>query len=129
MFQSIYSQIPFSTFYAVCFILHLIADFNLQGMLGNLKMKEWWQKNHPDKMYEHDYLTAGWLHAYFWSCFTFLPLAVTDFYKWAVLFNMLIHFLIDHLKANKRCISLTIDQLLHMAQISVTLQVFNCLQP
>lgn len=125
MFHDLYTQVPFCTFFPVCFILHLIADFNLQGMLGNLKMKEWWQKNYPAKMYEYDYLTAGWLHAFFWSCFTFLPFAFTDFYKWAILCNFPIHFLIDYLKANKRCISLTSDQLLHMAQISFTLQAFK----
>lgn len=41
--------------------------------------------------------------------------------------SFLIHFLIDYLKANKRCISLTSDQLLHIFQISITLDIFKAI--
>ena len=39
----------------VMFWLHLIDDFHLQGLLGNLKQKSWWEKNYPNKLYKDDW--------------------------------------------------------------------------
>lgn len=59
----IYDILPPQTVLCLCFLLHVIADFNLQGMLGDLKQREWWQKNYPDPKYAGDYRVAGTIHA------------------------------------------------------------------
>ena len=35
-----------TTIFLICFFLHIVADFNLQGMLKDLKQKSWWEKNY-----------------------------------------------------------------------------------
>ena len=37
--------------------LHIIDDFNLQGIMASMKQKEWW-KSHPEytKLYKFDWL-------------------------------------------------------------------------
>ncbi len=46
-------------------LLHIIDDFHLQGILANMKQKNWWlkQKGYKD-MYEHDYITALTIHSF-----------------------------------------------------------------
>lgn len=43
------------TLFFIMFWLHLIDDFHLQGLLGNLKQKSWWEKNYPNKLYKDDW--------------------------------------------------------------------------
>lgn len=119
--------IPAASIVWICFLLHVVADFNLQGMLGNLKQKSWWQQNYSDEMYKGDYKTAGWVHACSWAALTFLPFCTTRFYFWAVAVNAVIHYFIDDQKANKRTINLTVDQFMHFAQIVLTVTVANIL--
>lgn len=125
MISNFYIRIPFFSLLAVCFILHIIADFNLQGMLGSLKQKTWWQNNYPKDLYQNDYKTSGWIHAIFWSMFTFLPLVGSDLYFATCLWNAPVHYLVDHLKANRRSISLTTDQTIHIIQIVSTIISFK----
>lgn len=112
--------------------LHIVADFNLQGMLGNLKCADWWKENYPDEMYKNDYITALFLHAFSWTFMTLLPLAVyglltghlehpyADFWWIALILNFVAHLTIDDAKANLRCLNLTQDQVLHFIQIVIT---------
>ena len=38
--------------------LHIIDDYGLQGIMKDLKQKQWWQKNAPDQLYRYDYIVA-----------------------------------------------------------------------
>lgn len=102
--------------------LHIMADFNLQGILGELKQKEWWKNNYPDKQYKYDYIICLILHSFSWSFMIMLPLVFyyKKFYVSLFIFNVITHCIIDHKKANKLDISLTNDQMSHLAQIIVT---------
>lgn len=112
--------LPPQTVLCLCFLLHVIADFNLQGMLGDLKQREWWQKNYPDPKYAGDYRVAGTIHALAWAILTFLPFCQSPWYALAVAVNAPIHYLIDDAKANRYLISLSEDQTAHLVQIGGT---------
>lgn len=105
---------------------HVIADYNLQGWLASAKQKSYWEQNAPDKMYEHDYLTALSMHSFEWTFMIMLPIAYVqsfdigfDFFILFVL-NIIIHAFVDDLKANKKLINLYQDQFIHMVQIVLT---------
>ena len=102
--------------------LHIIADFNLQGMLGDLKQKRWWDKNYPEKKYKRDYIACLLIHSFSWSYMILIPISIMNakVNVTALLVNMIIHAIIDHIKANKLAISLKADQLAHLIQIFVT---------
>lgn len=112
---------------ATAIFLHILADFVLQGQLGLMKQEDWWF-NYPDykKIYENDWAMAMWLHSFFWTYAVLLPLAW--FLDWNIdlaficdfIANMVIHAAVDHLKANRRTISLVTDQLIHIVQICLT---------
>lgn len=114
-------------FILLCMIfLHIIDDYYLQGILGNLKQKSWWESNYPDKLYKHDYLMALFMHSFSWSFMIMLPITIGvilfggTWYPLLYIFNIVIHFYIDDLKANKRKINLIQDQCIHLIQIIIT---------
>ena len=132
--------------FILALVLHIFADFNLQGLLCNFKQKTWWIKECTStKMYlkyKYDYIISGIIHAFFWSCFTFLPILYLSLYDvferitipfigntpifvlaiiGIIIVNTGIHYFIDDLKANKHKINLWQDQLAHVAQISLTI--------
>ena len=115
-----YDILPPQTVLCICFLLHVIADFNLQGMLGDLKQREWWQKNYPDPKYAGDYRVAGTIHALAWAILTFLPFCQSPWYALAVAVNAPIHYFVDDAKANRHLISLCEDQTIHSMQIVCT---------
>ena len=105
---------------------HITDDFYLQGILANLKQKQWWKDNYPDDLYKSDWIISLLLHSFSWSFMIHLPVAIyymannLDYwlgYFVSVLLNTIIHAVIDHYKANKLSISLTIDQIFHLMQI------------
>lgn len=104
------------------FFLHIVDDYYLQGVLANLKQKDWWRKNVPDKMFRYDYLIALIEHAFSWSFMIHIPIMVylTTLNPYTLIINMIIHAFIDDLKANKYMINLTTDQIFHFIQIMVT---------
>lgn len=111
---------------------HLVDDYYLQGWLASAKQKAWWEKNAPDKLYSKDYLMALFCHCLSWSITTIIPIIVFSlcnsidlgiFYL-AIPINLIIHFIIDNLKANKHKINLIIDQSVHFAQIVITWLLF-----
>ena len=105
---------------------HIVDDYYLQGILASLKQKDWWKEHAPYKMYKYDYQMALFMHSFSWSFMIMLPLAV--FYgfmiNWLfiVLFicNLIIHAVVDNLKANKKKLNLTEDQIIHLIQIVAT---------
>lgn len=108
---------------------HIVDDFYLQGILAQLKQKQWWKDNYPNKMYESDWIISLIIHSFSWSFMTMLPIAIYyivynmdnwNTYFVFVIMNVVGHAIIDHIKANKLQISLTTDQLLHLIQITTT---------
>lgn len=104
--------------------MHIIDDYKLQGMLSNLKQKKWWKENYPDKLYEYDYIIALLTHSFSWSFMILLPvtlyLGISDFNIIVIIINLIIHAVVDDLKANKLKINLIQDQLIHIIQVIIT---------
>ncbi len=114
----------------IMIFLHIKEDFN-QGIIADLKQKSWWKKNEPDKMYKNDYKIVLFLHAFSWTFVMMLPVVIYAimnnvfndkkiyyFFIIAVFIgNLIIHYIIDDMKANKRTINLMTDQLIHIGQI------------
>ena len=121
-------------------ILHLFADYTLQGCLANLKCKAWWGKICHDpvwgsfdaqfKKYKYDYVAGLACHAMYWTLITFAPVIWFSsdlFAASCVVLNTAFHYAVDDFKANRYRINLWQDQLLHLAQIVATLAAFHWL--
>ncbi len=112
--------------------LHIIDDYKLQGILSDMKQKTWWEKQEGYKdLYKRDYLPALILHSFSWSFMIMLPIAIVLHFNigwWAIAYivNMVIHAVVDNLKANKLKINLIADQSIHMVQIIITWLIFVC---
>lgn len=105
---------------------HIIDDYYLQGWLASAKQKMWWEKNVPDELYKYDYIAALFMHSFSW---TFMIMLVPTIYTvmvggvWSpIVFgvNLVVHMVIDDLKANRKKINLAQDQVIHMIQILAT---------
>ena len=105
---------------------HIVDDYYLQGWLASTKQKKWWELNAPEELYKHDYLMALFMHSFSWAFMIMLPVTVYVLLfggKWfplLYLLNMIIHFIVDDLKANKKKINLIYDQTMHLIQIVIT---------
>ena len=116
--------------------LHIVDDYYLQGFLASAKQKEWWTKNYPDDLYKHDYIIALIEHGFSWTIAVMTIPAISLLYRnitdwnhtllFAVVFlvNWFMHCCIDDLKANKKCVSLVTDQILHFDQVYITWFIF-----
>lgn len=106
--------------------LHVVADYNLQGWLASAKQKSYWEQSAPDKMYEHDYIMALIMHSISWTFMIMLPIAYIQQFNVGIMFlvvfvgNVILHAIIDHMKANEKIINLWQDQCMHMIQIGMT---------
>ena len=116
-----------NVFIIICMIFcHIIADYNLQGWLASAKQKSYWEKNAPDEIYKHDYICALVMHSFSCTFMIMLPLMyavdfiVDSFLLFLFVINILMHAIVDDLKANDKCINLWQDQLIHMCQIAMT---------
>lgn len=119
------------------FLFDIIDDFVLQPIcLSKLKQKRYWieeckKYNLNISKYDKDYITALIMHGLSWSIMIHVPLmflgGIRDdfFLLLSVLFNAVIHAIIDNLKANKLKINLDVDQCLHGLQIVITWIVFS----
>lgn len=105
---------------------HIVDDYYLQGWLASAKQKSWWEKNAPERLYEHDYIWALIMHSFSWAFMVMLPIAYAQNFnigfKFFILFviNITIHAITDHAKANWKLINLWQDQFVHMLQIFLT---------
>ena len=105
---------------------HIVDDYYLQGVLAQMKQKRWWAENYPNKLYRYDYFVALLMHGFSWAFMITLPLTIYTFvtggkwYSFLFIVNMLMHFMVDDLKANGEKINLVEDQLLHITQIIAT---------
>lgn len=114
-------------FILLCMIFfHILDDFHLQGWFANGKQKLWWEKNAPDNKYKHDYLAALVLHSFSWVFMVMLiPSIFTAYwlnawYTFLFFGNLVIHFIVDDLKANRHKLNLIQDQCIHIIQIIIT---------
>ncbi|MBO5389227.1 MAG: DUF3307 domain-containing protein [Lachnospiraceae bacterium] len=112
--------------------LHIVDDFYLQGKLADYKQKSWWKNNYPDELYKNDYIIALLIHSFSWSFMITVPMIVDKYNTLSqlviiitVLINMLVHALVDDLKANELKLSLLQDQLIHLMQIVCTWLVLS----
>ena len=107
--------------------LHIIDDYTLQGILASMKQKQWWKNNAPNPLYKYDYIMALFMHSFSWTFMIMIPISIAAMmyytFKWNILayiINMIIHAIVDDLKANKKKINLIVDQAVHLIQIFVT---------
>ena len=105
---------------------HVVADYNLQGWLASAKQKIYWEQNAPEELYKYDYIMALIMHSISWTFMIMLPIAYVQQFNidgsFLILFigNVIIHAIVDHMKANVKIINLWQDQLMHMFQIGMT---------
>ena len=110
------------------FFAHIVDDYYLQGWLASAKQQTWWEKNAPDKLYKFDYIMALFCHTLSWSIMIFLPILIyslinninLNWFYLAIPINLIIHAIVDDLKANKFKINLIVDQSIHFIQIIIT---------
>ncbi len=108
------------------FFLHIVNDFYFQGWLANGKQKQWWEINAPQSMYRYDYLCALFMHSFSWSFMVMIPIIFAYTFRLDTMFlicfisNIIIHFIVDHLKANVKKLNLIQDQCIHIVQIILT---------
>lgn len=116
---------------------HILDDFVLQGTcLVNLKQKSWWEKNVLSvsnsyrSLYNNDYKMGLFMHCLSWSIMIHLPLIFSGIdysdigLTISIILNLIIHYIVDDLKANKYKINLIIDQSIHISQIIITYFLF-----
>lgn len=109
---------------------HIVDDYYLQGWLASAKQKQYWRENAPREMYKYDYIWALIMHSFSWTFMIMLPVAYVRFFTVDISFvfifltNMIIHAVVDDLKANEKKINLWVDQLIHISQIIATAIIF-----
>ena len=124
-------NIVFKLIILFCMVFcHITDDYYLQGILSQMKQREWWEKHAPHHLYRNDYKMALFEHAFSWSFTTTVPIlvtamctantALTCFVLASYIVNTIIHAIIDDLKANQLKISLVLDQTVHFTQIIAT---------
>lgn len=116
---------------------HIVDDFYLQGILAKMKQQQWWIDNAPKiddgqerykyaKKYCLDYIPALIIHSLSWAVMITLPILFASKWnpRWIVYLmigiNLIIHAIIDDLKANKKRLNLIEDQSIHFVQILMT---------
>ncbi len=110
----------------IMIFLHIVDDYYLQGILANMKQKDWWNKNLPQLLYRYDYLWALIMHSFSWTFMIMLPIMylnnfeVSHVFMAIFIFNTIIHGFTDNLKANVKQINLIQDQIIHIIQIIIT---------
>lgn len=116
--------------------LHFIADFQVQGILAKMKQRGWWERqteNYEESMYRNDHKAALIAHAFEWTFMVMIPVFYDMYYvcydysaksKEGIFicialfaWNVLVHYIIDNLEANKHKISLMKDQIGHIIQV------------
>ena len=109
---------------------HIIDDFYLQGILASMKQKIWWRKQEQYKeKYKYDYIIALIIHSFSWVFMIMLPIAIYLKFNLSWLYlaypiNLIIHAIVDDLKANKLKINLVTDQSIHILQIIIIWIIF-----
>jgi hypothetical protein len=127
------------TLYITILFFHIIADYNLQGVLAQMKSVRFWKdlKERESKRKDgfkisiKDWIMPMIEHSFMWSFIVHLPIIM--FYSinpitiiFSIIIHTCFHMLIDSLKANTNDINLIADQIFHMLQIILIIPfVFN----
>lgn len=113
---------------------HIIADFNIQGILAQMKQKSFYEQyRYKVNLYRYDYIVALLMHSFSWTFMIHIPgiMYLILMGKWSMFENewtvyliffivhMIIHALTDHSKANWYLINLVMDQTIHILQIII----------
>lgn len=119
-------------------LMHIFADYHLQGILASMKQKSWWidQCKADDEKYRNDYKAALIAHSFEWSFLMMVPIFIlknpmnyslgeTVCFLWMLILNVIIHAVVDHAKANLHTINLILDQAMHYFQIVSTWMIFT----
>lgn len=135
-----------NTYILLCvFAMHVLADHVFQGILASMKQRLWWLDELRDKyadaegklsdrvwkQYRNDYKMALLMHSYLWSFMIMLPLGIAMYFRGNLISesitvclllvaNVLLHYIIDDLKANLGIFNLIEDQSLHIVQMLIT---------
>lgn len=108
---------------------HVIADYNLQGILANFKQVKWWKENYHTDKDEQNAEAALRIHSGSWAFMVMLPIMLFmlitkqynfHFYIIALGINSIIHSFVDDMKCNEELILYKTDQYIHMGQIFIT---------
>ena len=107
--------------------LHILDDYGLQApCLCNLKQRSYWETNAPSPLYKYDYIWALLMHSFSWTFMIMLPIAWVMSFNITIPFviifveNVILHAVVDDLKANQLKINLWEDQIIHLGQILIT---------
>lgn len=112
---------------------HVIADYNLQGILANFKQTKWWEENYHTDKDEQNANIALHIHSGSWAFMIMLPITLFmlitkqynyNFYILAMVVNDIIHLIVDDMKCNEELISYKTDQYIHMGQIAITWLIY-----
>lgn len=105
--------------------LHILVDFHIQGVLAEMKQKKFWEKF--GGKYAEDYMVAMGMHSFEWIFVVSLPMLLNCWIRhrdWAVVLyfviiiaNMVVHYVVDDMKANDLALNLAEDQMCHLVQI------------
>ena len=101
-------------------LMHLVADYTLQGWLENGKQVSWWRdlfKGSKLDKYRHDYIVALACHSFYWSIMVCSPFYADPLFSLMVVSHATIHGVVDDMKANRGILNLVQDQAIHLIQI------------
>ena len=110
----------------IMFLMHIVDDFYLQGILASMKQQSWWKNQEGySSLYRNDYKMSLLIHSMSWSIMILLPsMFILNTHPYAILaifiINAAIHYYIDDLKANEKKINLVTDQTIHIMQVIAT---------
>lgn len=122
-------NIPVGVILIFMIFFHIVDDYRLQGILSSMKQIKWWKDQCNElgvdyNLYKYDYIVALICHSFSWSFMIMLPILVYNWgnltllnYWYILIFNIIVHAIIDNEKANKFRINLVVDQLFHLIQI------------
>ena len=114
----------------IMFFLHVLAEFNLQGMMEEMKRKDFWKKY--DRKYQFDYTIVLIGHSFQWAFVLHLPIIIycivtkelETYCNFSIVANTFIHAIIDTSKENDKRLNLIQDQFCHILQIIATWAIF-----
>lgn len=125
---SINSGIVSFAIFWLMFLVHIRTDFN-QGIIASMKQRNWWEDHYPNDLYKNDYKIVLLIHSIEWS----VSIMIIPATRYIILggksiiilsiilvLNVIVHLVVDDLKANKLAINLNMDQTIHFVQILVT---------
>lgn len=124
--------------FIITIFLHVWSDFYKQGWLAQSKCKSWWlaQENYND-LYKNDHWGMLIAHSIHWCFCVMLPILIygvvnTQNLTWfgfifsiVFIINVIVHSVVDDLKANKNKINLLSDQFIHLIQIILTINIME----